>query len=167
MKGLYRVGRHTTEYGLWGRYKTTTSSCRHAASFNVTERLRLCIKNCKKRKLLNSKLKKPVEVLMRPGNSFFPVKIRIKNRLAPRKHYDPYITSRKKVIVEKRGGGLPVFRGIRRFINILTRTLQTTPSHPVSSRSILILSSHTCPRLHTFRRNLGVSNAIFYAFDKI
>jgi hypothetical protein len=68
----------------------------------------------------------------------------------------------------------PAFYGTRRFITVFTtvchwppsraRWLQSTPSHPISLRSILILSSHLRLGLLNGRFHSGSPTTILYAF---
>jgi hypothetical protein len=62
----------------------------------------------------------------------------------------------------------PVFYGTRRFITVFTRalhwslswatSLKSTPSHPITLRSVLILSSHLC---------LGLSSQIIPCINEL
>jgi hypothetical protein len=68
----------------------------------------------------------------------------------------------------------PAFYGTRRFITVFTRTLQwslswarstqSTPSHPISLRSILILSTHLRLGLPSGLLHSGFPTNILYAF---
>jgi hypothetical protein len=88
-------------------------------------------------------------------------------RIIPKHWYTviPNVWSRvllEKLIVTHPVKKLPAFYGTRRFITVFTRAhhwslpwsrcIQSTPSYPISVRSILILSSH----LH-----LGLSSGVF------